>query len=147
MVSEQMVVHVRLMVGISGLIHLCFLKAIARKIRRCKTDSKQGLEWNNPDRPECTNLLTIYQAVTGLSRDQVAIEVEDLRWSEFKPRLEDAVIQHLEPLRKKYKELLADRLYLHKVLQDGADSANAVADETLSWAKDAMGFTDRFYMR
>ncbi len=147
MVSEQMVVHVRLMVGISRLIHLCFLKAIAQKIRRCKTDSKQGLEWNNPDRPECTNLLTIYQAVTGLSRDQVAIEVEDLRWSEFKPRLEDAVIQHLEPLRKKYKELLADRLYLHKVLQDGADSANPVADETLSWAKDAMGFTGRFHMQ
>ncbi len=141
-----MVVHVRLL-GISELIHLCSLKVIARKIRRCKTDSKQGLEWNNPDRPECSNLLTIYQAVTGLSRDQVAIEVQDLKWSEFKPRLEDAVIQHLEPLRKKCNELLADRLYLHKVIQDGADSASAVADETLKWAKDAMGLADRFHMR
>ncbi len=147
MVSEQIFVHVRLMVDSNRLIRLCCFKVIARKIRRCKTDSKQGLEWNNPERPECTNLLTIYQAVTGLSRDQVAIEVEDLRWSEFKARLEDAVILHLEPLRKEYKELLADRLYLHKVLRDGADSANEVADETLSWAKDAMGFSDRFDMR
>ncbi len=147
MVSEQIAVHVILMVGSCRLILLCCFKVIARKIRRCKTDSKQGLEWNNPERPECSNLLTIYQAVTGLSRDEVAIEVQGLRWSEFKPRLEDAVIQHLAPLRKTYRELIADRLYLHKVLKDGADSANAVADETLSWAKDAMGFSDRFDMR
>ena len=38
---------------------------IARKIKKCKTDQEPGLEWDNPDRPECTNLLNIYQAVTG----------------------------------------------------------------------------------
>jgi hypothetical protein len=39
---------------------------IARKIKKCKTDAGyDGLEWGNPDRPECTNLLTMYQAVTG----------------------------------------------------------------------------------
>lgn len=31
------------------------------QLKRCKTDMFQGLEWDNPDRPECTNLLTIYQ--------------------------------------------------------------------------------------
>lgn len=31
------------------------------QLRKCKTDVYQGLEWDNPDRPECTNLLTIYQ--------------------------------------------------------------------------------------
>jgi tryptophanyl-tRNA synthetase len=35
---------------------------IAKKIKRCKTDALQGVEWDNPERPECTNLLNIYQA-------------------------------------------------------------------------------------
>ena len=34
---------------------------IKRKIKRCKTDDSMGLEWDNPARPECTNLLNIYQ--------------------------------------------------------------------------------------
>lgn len=33
--------------------------------QRAKTDAFDGLEWDNPDRPEARNLLTIYQCVTG----------------------------------------------------------------------------------
>jgi tryptophanyl-tRNA synthetase len=42
---------------------------ITRKIKRCKTDAFVGLEWDNPDRPECTNLLNMYQAVTGKTHE------------------------------------------------------------------------------
>ena len=41
---------------------------IARKIKKCKSDEFTGLEWDNPERPEATNLLNIYQAVTGMER-------------------------------------------------------------------------------
>jgi hypothetical protein len=34
-------------------------------LQRAKTDAFEGLEWDNPDRPEARNLLTIYQCVTG----------------------------------------------------------------------------------
>ena len=35
---------------------------IMKKIKRCKTDSGfEGIEWDNPGRPEATNLLTMYQ--------------------------------------------------------------------------------------
>lgn len=30
---------------------------VSKKIKRCKTDLFVGLEWDNPERPECTNLL------------------------------------------------------------------------------------------
>lgn len=39
---------------------------IKKKIQKAKTDALPGLELLNPERPECTNLLTIYQLVTGL---------------------------------------------------------------------------------
>jgi tryptophanyl-tRNA synthetase len=48
---------------------------IAKKIKRCKTDPVVGLEWDNPDRPESANLLTIYQAVTGKTREEIDAEV------------------------------------------------------------------------
>ncbi|KAJ0914881.1 putative tryptophan--tRNA ligase [Helianthus annuus] len=43
--------------------------AIANKIKRCKTDSFPGLEFDNPDRPECNNLLSIYQIITNKTKE------------------------------------------------------------------------------
>jgi hypothetical protein len=42
--------------------------AIASKIKRCKTDAAEGLEFGNPDRPEASNLLTLYMLSTGKSK-------------------------------------------------------------------------------
>lgn len=41
--------------------------AIANKLKRAKTDAFVGLEFDNPERPEARNLLTIYSLVTGFS--------------------------------------------------------------------------------
>lgn len=50
-----------------------------RSPQRAKTDTFDGLEWDNPDRPEARNLLTIYQCVTG---GQVGCGV-GIRFEEF----------------------------------------------------------------
>lgn len=50
------------------LIRSVLIALLFHQLRKCKTDMYTGLEWDNPDRPECTNLLTIYQVrlnVTG----------------------------------------------------------------------------------
>lgn len=39
-------------------------------LQRAKTDAFEGLEWDNPERPEARNLLTIYQCVTGKGNSQ-----------------------------------------------------------------------------
>ena len=113
---------------------------IARKIKKCKTDQFEGLEWDNPERPECTNLLNIYQAVSGKSRDDILSEVQGLSWGQFKPMLADAVVEHITPIQTKYNEYMADEAYLDNVLLDGQRGAEEVADQTLLWAKEAMGF-------
>ncbi len=46
---------------------------IANKVKRCKTDALEGLEMGNAERPECDNLLTIYQLCTGSSQEQVCL--------------------------------------------------------------------------
>lgn len=118
---------------------------IRDKIKRCKTDAIVGLEWENPDRPEATNLLNIYAAVSSpeRTRDDILKEVQDLSWGQFKPLLADAVVAHLEPIQTKYNEVRRDSSYLNSVLKDGADAANEIASKTLVAARTAMGFTPR----
>jgi tryptophanyl-tRNA synthetase len=113
---------------------------ISRKIKKCKTDEYQGLEWDHPDRPECTNLLNIYKEVSGKSRDDILDEVQDLSWGQFKPLLADAVVEHVSPIQQRYHEYMQDEAYLEAVLKEGAEGAEVVADQTLLWAKEAMGF-------
>lgn len=43
-------------------------KTITNKVKRAKTDAFEGLEDDNPERPEARNLLAIYQLMTGYSK-------------------------------------------------------------------------------
>jgi len=117
---------------------------IRQKIKRCKTDALPGIEWDNPDRPEATNLLNIYHAVQppeqNRTRDDILDEVRDLRWGDFKPLLAEAIVAHLQPIQERYHEIRRDEAYLNQVLADGAASANAIAQQTLHATRVAMGF-------
>ncbi|EKU20762.1 tryptophanyl-tRNA synthetase, partial [Nannochloropsis gaditana CCMP526] len=92
---------------------------IRAKIKRCKTDASLGLEWDNPARPECTNLLNIYLAVTegaGATKESVLEEVAGMNWGAFKPLLTEAVVAHLEPIQRKYREVMEDPEHIEKIL-------------------------------
>ncbi|KAH7387711.1 hypothetical protein KP509_16G037600 [Ceratopteris richardii] len=110
------------------------------KIKRCKTDSFIGMEFDNPERPECNNLLSMYQVITDKTKEEVIEECKDLSWGQFKPLLTDALISHLEPIQKRYTEIVADAAYIDKILADGRQRANEIAQGTLNNAYQAMGF-------
>lgn len=113
---------------------------ILRKVKRCKTDSEIGLEFDNPSRPECNNLLTIYQAVSGKTKEEVAKECADLKWGQFKPLLGEALVEHVSPIRERYEELLNEKAYISDVLLDGYEKASQQAQWTLDRVKKDMGF-------
>lgn len=116
-------------------------ETIREKIKRCKTDSFEGIEWDNPNRPEATNLLNIYFAVQpGRTRDDIAKEVSTMTWGQFKPVLAEAIVQHLQPIQERYYEVRNDSDKLNQILKEGATAANEVAEETLFATKVAMGF-------
>ncbi|PIA64666.1 hypothetical protein AQUCO_00100256v1 [Aquilegia coerulea] len=116
---------------------------IVNKIKRCKTDSFPGLEFDNPERPECNNLLSVYQIITGKTKEEVTQECRDMNWGTFKPLLTDALIHHLHPIQVRYKEIISDSAYLDKVLVEGAAKASSIADATLNNVYQAMGFLRR----
>lgn len=115
-------------------------EVIKRKIKRAKTDAESGLEFGNPERPECDNLLTIYQAVTGMSKEAVLAECGGMNWGQFKPRLGDAIVEHVNPIREQYEKLLKDKAYVADVLLDGYEKADWQATRTMDRVKKDMGF-------
>jgi len=118
---------------------------IKTKIKKAKTDAFDGLEFGNPERPEATNLLTMYQCVTGMSNEAVMREVNGMRWGEFKPLLTDAMIEHLRPIQARYTEVISDQAYLDAVLSQGAQAAAHEAHATLDNVRKAMGFPEKLY--
>ncbi|CAH8263600.1 unnamed protein product [Arabidopsis lyrata] len=116
---------------------------IVDKIKRCKTDSFAGLEFDNAERPECNNLLSVYQIVSGKTKEEVTEECKDMSWGTFKPLLADALIEHLSPIQARYQEIIAEPAYLDKVLSEGADRAAELGDVTMRNMHQAMGFYQR----
>lgn len=116
---------------------------IANKIKRAKTDTFEGLEWDNPDRPEAKNLLNIYQCATGLSHEAVLAEVGTYRWGDFKPKLTEALVEHLRPIQSKYDEVMRDPTSLDAILALGAEAASKDANSTLNNVRQAMGFVNK----
>ena len=119
-------------------------ETIQKKIKRCKTDPLKGLSFDDPERPECNNLLNLYTILSGKTKEEVAAECQDLGWGQFKPLLTETTISALEPIQSKYKELIDDRGYLDSVLKQGQEKAEEVAEYTLSKVKTALGYLPRF---
>ena len=115
---------------------------IAQKIKRCKTDAIEGMNYDD-ERPEAKNLLTMYELCTGMSREEVLNECASMRWGEFKPALTEVVVDHLKPIQEKYEEIMNEEGYLDSVLEQGAVRANEVAEKTCADVRDAMGFVHR----
>ncbi len=113
---------------------------IQQKIKRCKTDSVKGLTFDDPERPEARNLLTLYMLLSGKTKEEVASECADMGWGQFKPLLIETTIAALKPIQEKYHAVTADKGYLESVLRDGRKKAEAIANDTLNKVKAAMGY-------
>ncbi len=114
---------------------------IVKKIKRCKTDPIRGLTFDDPNRPECNNLLTLYTLLSGKTKEAVAAECQDMGWGQFKPLLAEVAVEALKPIQQKYKEVMDDRGYLESVLREGRQKAEAIANQTLRKVKAALGYS------
>jgi tryptophanyl-tRNA synthetase len=114
---------------------------ITKKIKRAKTDPQRGLWFDDPDRPECHNLLSLYMILSGQTKAAVAEECREMGWGQFKPLLAETAVSALEPIQKRLNELMEDRTYLEQLLKTGNEKAAAIAGQTLAKVKDALGFS------
>jgi len=115
--------------------------AIARKIRRAKTDPAPLPEHLDAlaDRPEARNLVQIYAALARTEVQDVLDQFAGQGFGPFKAALADLTIATLAPIRTRMAELLEDEAHLDAILAQGARKANAIAAPVVAEAKARMG--------
>jgi tryptophanyl-tRNA synthetase len=114
---------------------------IRQKVRKAKTDPEalpsetKGLA----GRPEAENLVGIFAALSGQSRDAVLEEFGGAQFSTFKPALAELAVAKLAPISAEMKQLLADPGHIDAVLADGAARASMIAAPIMDEVKDIVG--------
>ncbi|MBB6632738.1 tryptophan--tRNA ligase [Cohnella thailandensis] len=112
---------------------------IRKKISRAKTDLGREIAFDPQNKPEISNLMTIYSNCAGISLDEVQARFEGQGYGAFKKDLAEQVVATLEPLQQRYREIRESGA-IHDILRDGAEKAMAVAEATTRQVKEAMGF-------
>jgi tryptophanyl-tRNA synthetase len=111
---------------------------IRRTIMRAKTDSGSTVSAESIS-PAIENLLSLYEALTGKTRDEALAQFDQRGYSVLKNALLDVVLDVVGNIRAKYDAVMSDPRHLDDVLADGAARAAAVANVTLRSAKDLVG--------
>ncbi len=114
---------------------------IMKKVKKAKTDPEPlpseaaGLE----GRAEALNLVSIYGALTGESVDQILNTFGGEGFGKFKPALGELLVETLEPISTKFRDLKEDRESLDAILARGAAEARQRGGPTLDAAYKALG--------
>jgi tryptophanyl-tRNA synthetase len=113
-------------------------KTIKQKINRATTDSLRLVTFD-AERPGITNLLTIYQALTGQSQQEIEEAFAGKGYGDFKAALIEQLVETLRPIQQRYHELMNDLPTLEAILKQGADDIRPIAQSTIQQMKNAIG--------
>ena len=116
--------------------------AIAKKVRKAKTDPEPlpsdtaGLE----GRPEAANLIGIYAALNGTTREDVLGDFGGRQFSDFKKSLVDMAVEKISPIGDEMRRLMDDPAEIDAILADGAKRAREIADPHMKMVREIVGF-------
>jgi tryptophanyl-tRNA synthetase len=115
---------------------------IRKKIMRATTDSSPAVDFEILG-PGVENLLNIYQAFTGWTDEQVRAHFSGMRYGDLKKQVAEAVVASLEPLQKRYDDIVSEPGYVARILREGAERVAPAANATVELVKKRMGlYTD-----
>jgi tryptophanyl-tRNA synthetase len=100
---------------------------VRRKFKRAVTDSGTEIRFDE-NRPAITNLLTIYQVLTGKDARETEAHFAGKGYAQLKSDLAEATVEFLRPLQE-----------LERVLNDGRERAQGIAQQTLGQVKEHLG--------
>jgi tryptophanyl-tRNA synthetase len=112
--------------------------SIQRKFKRAVTDSGISIRFD-PSRPAITNLLTIFQLLTGELPEQIETRFADKGYAQLKQQLADVTIEFLQPLQERVRAINDEELTA--ILEKGAAKARRIASATWADVKEKMGLS------
>ena len=111
------------------------------KIKRAKTDQypiPDNFEDLN-NRPEAQNLVNIYASFSNKSVNEIIQEFSGKGFSQFKGALSDLIIHNLTPITTEMRHLMNNKDEIIKILIDGSNKAQEIANEVLTQIKKIIG--------
>lgn len=104
---------------------------VENKIKKAVTDSDAKIYLDKENKPGIYNLLLIYSEFKGIDINKAAEYFKDSSYKDFKEEVAKEINEKLEPIRKKYLKIYEDEEYIKKVLDDGKNKANEIANKKI----------------
>lgn len=114
---------------------------ISQKIKKAKTDAIVGISYEQVDRPEIANLINIYAAFTGEGIKTIEARLQSYSNAQLKDELAQVIIAGLAPIQKEFQVIYNDKAQIHKLAQEGAAKANAIAEKRMNEIKEIVGLS------
>jgi tryptophanyl-tRNA synthetase len=108
-------------------------------IRRTRTDQDRRISFDPESRPGVSALLSTAPLCLGVEPDELADDIGDGGGGALKVATATAVNDFLASLRGRRQEFAANEDLVRAILRRGNETANAVADATLTQVREAMG--------
>ena len=118
-------------------------ETIRKKVKTAVTDSGTDVHYDPDGKPGISNLIELLTVVTGDSIKDVEARYDGSGYGQFKQDVAEAVVELLDPIRKRYEELRADTSELDRLLGLGAEKARAASAPTLELIYERLGFARR----
>ena len=96
---------------------------IIKKLKKAVTDSENIVRYDVEKKPGISNLMTIYSLMKDVSLSEVEKEFEGKGYGDFKMAVAQAIIERLEPVHKKYNELMSNPEKLRAIYEKGDKKA------------------------
>ena len=113
-------------------------EVIRKKLARATTDSERLIRFDE-SRPGVYNLLSIYELLTGQTREAIEAHFEGKGYKDLKAEVAEALVADLEPIQRRYHALMADPTQVTAILDAGAAWVRPLAQATLREAQTKMG--------
>lgn len=118
------------------------LETVKSKIKRAVTDSGSEIK-SGADKPAMTNLLNIYEAVSGKPVSELEQQYVGVGYGQFKDELAEATVEFLKDIQNRYHEIINDETYLDSVLDAGAKHARSISSEFVQRINQIVGLGRR----
>lgn len=112
---------------------------IRKKIKRAVTDSDNLIAYTE-EKAGIRNLIDIYCLSTNKSVEEAMAHFEGKGYGQLKEEVGDALVAELEPIQKRFKDILENKEYLDKIIKKNAETAQYLANKTLRKIKKKVGF-------
>lgn len=123
-----------------NIIYLCDSKEeIINKIKKSVTDSENIIKFDQKNKPGVSNLLTIFSTINKISIEESEKHFANKNYGQLKTEVSEAIINLLEPIQKKYNEIINNKESLLQLLNKGAKYAKTIAQRKIKLVQDTIG--------